>query len=170
MNSAFAAVASLLILLPRPGAAQLPLFVSGAVGGSYDIDDRDPETGGGFGFLTGVGLRFKQVAFGAEFGQHALGGDRKARQYGAFVRLPASSGGPVRPYLVAGVADYRYSPSTGSKRHALGGSVGPGATFALGSWHASAILEARFHSSFDQLAAVSSQEFLSVMVGLQLAL
>jgi hypothetical protein len=164
-----AGVAALLIL-PWRATAQIPLFVTGSVGASYDVDDRDPRAGGGFAYLTGVGLWFPRVAFGAEFGQHALGGDRKTKQYGAFVRFPATSGGRVRPFFVAGLADYRYTPASGGKSHALGANVGPGVTVALASERASLLLEARFHASFDRIAAISSQEFLSIMLGLQLGL
>lgn len=163
-------MAVLLVVQPGRAAAQIPLFVTGAVGGSFDIDDRDPLSGGGFAYLTGIGLRFPRVAFGAEFGQHALGGDRKARQYGGFTRFPATSGGRVRPFFVAGLADYRYSPAAGRRSHALGGSVGPGLAIALLSDRASVQLEARFRASFDRIAAISSQEFLSIMMGLEVGL
>ena len=170
MTKALMQVTALFILFAGPAAAQVPVFVNGSIGGSYDIDDRDPLTGGGFAYLVGVGLRFRQLAVGAEFGQQSLGGGRKAKQYGAVARFSAGSSGPVRPYFVVGVSDYRYSPAANGNRSAVGGSVGPGVAFALASWRVSALLEARFHSSFDRIAAVSSQEFLSVMVGLQFGL
>jgi hypothetical protein len=163
------AVVFFAVLAPRL-EAQVPLFVTGSGGASFDVDDRDPQTGGGLGFLAGIGVRLPRIAFGAEFGQHSLGQDRKAKQYGAFLRAPALSGGRVRPYLVAGVADYRYSPAVGNRTSALGGSIGPGLMFSLLSNQASVVLEARYHASFDRIGTISSQEFVSITLGLDLGL
>jgi hypothetical protein len=164
------ALAGFLALGPRALHAQVPVFVTGSAGGAVDIDQTDPVTGGGFAFLSGVGLRFARVMFGAEFGQHSLGHDRKAKQYGGFLRLPAVTRGRVRPYLVAGVADYRYSPATGRRSQALGGSIGPGIAFSLLSPHAFVNLETRFHTAFDQIGAISSQDFVAITLGLDLGL
>jgi hypothetical protein len=149
--------------------AQVPVFVTTSAGAAIDIDETDPVTGGGFAFLGGAGLHFPRVAFGAEFGQHSLGHDRKAKQYGLFVRLPAVTTGRVRPYLVVGVADYRYSPATGRRTRALGGSLGPGVAFRVATPRAAINIETRFHSSFDQIGTISSQDFVGVTMGLDLA-
>lgn len=164
-------VVAMTLILPfpaRPVAGQVAVVVTGAAGASFDIDDRDPETGGGFSFLTGVGLRVSRISFGAEFGQHAVGQDRKAKQYGAFVRLPATSGGRVEPYFILGVADYRYSPSAGGKTRSLGGSVGPGVFLNVASSPVHVLFEARFHTSFDRISTISSQDYVAVSAGLGL--
>jgi len=156
-----------LALSAPPIAAQLPVFLVGSAGASFDVDERDPVSGGGFAFLTGVGLRFHRVALGGEFGQHALGGDRKAKQYGAFLRLAATEARRVEPYLLLGVADYQYGPATGTRTRALGASVGPGVTFALLDPRIRVLLEGRFHTSLDRIGTISSQEFMSVALGLE---
>lgn len=157
---------SLLFLAPPQAGAQVPLEVTGAAGASFDLDDRNPESGGGFSFLTGIGVRLSRLTVGAEFGQHTTGNDRKAKQYGVFVRLPAVTEGRVRPYFVLGIADYRYSPAFGGRTHAVGGSVGPGLQLAVASTHVHLLLEARFHTSFDRIGTISSQEYLGVGAGL----
>lgn len=154
--------------LIRPATGQVAVVVTGAAGASFDIDDRDPETGGGFSFLTGIGLRLSRVSFGAEFGQHAVGQDRKAKQYGVFVRLPATTGGRAEPYFVLGVADYRYSPATGGKTHSLGGSVGPGVFVNVAKSPVRVLFEARFHTSFDRISTISSQDYVAISAGLGL--
>lgn len=153
-----------------PLAAQLPVFVIGSAGASFDVDERDPVGGGGFAFVTGAGLRFRRIAFGAEFGQHTLGGDRKARQYGAFLRLAATSGRRIDPYFVLGVADYRYSPATGTRTRAMGGSLGPGVGLALIDPNVRVVLEGRYHTSLDRIGTISSQEFVAVSLGIELRL
>lgn len=161
----------LMLFLPcliRPATGQVAVVVTGAAGASFDIDDRDPETGGGFSFLTGIGLRLSRVSFGAEFGQHAVGQDRKAKQYGVFVRLPATTGGRAEPYFVLGVADYRYSPATGGKTHSLGGSVGPGVFVNVAKSPVRVLFEARFHTSFDRISTISSQDYVAISAGLGL--
>ena len=161
-------LALLLGLLPAGVCAQVPLFVTGSAGAAIDIDQTDPVTGGGFAFLAGIGLRYPRFSFGAEFAQHSLGHDRKAKQYGVFGRLPAVTAGAVRPYLVIGVADYRYSPTSGRRTHALGGSLGPGVAFRVLSQRVGIVIETRFHSSFDQIGTISSQDFVGITVGLDL--
>jgi hypothetical protein len=155
--------------LARPGLGQVAVIATGAAGASFDIDDRDPETGGGFSFLTGFGLRLSRVSFGAEFGQHAVGQDRKAKQYGVFVRLPATTGGRAEPYFVLGVADYRYSPAAGGKTHSLGGSVGPGVFVNVARSPVRVLFEARFHTSFDRISTISSQDYVAISAGLGLS-
>jgi hypothetical protein len=158
----------LLILLARVAAAQVPVFLVGSAGGAFDVGERDPMGGGGLAFQTGLGLRFNRVALGGEFGQHALGAARKARQYGAFLRLAATAGRRVEPYLVLGVAVYRFSFGTGSGPRSLGAGVGPGVTFVLLDPAMRVLLEGRFHSSLDRLGTIASQEFVSVVLGLEL--
>jgi hypothetical protein len=140
------------------------------MGASYDIGDNGPASGGGFSYLTSIGLRLSRVTLGAEFGQHGIGDDRKAKQYGAFLRLPAVTAGRARPYLVVGIADYRFSPVSAGRTHSIGGSVGPGILVGLASYRVHLVFEARFHTSFDQIGTISSQEFLGVSAGLGVSL
>jgi hypothetical protein len=158
--------------LPPAGRAQLPLFVAGFAGGAFDTDDNGAGGGsGGFAYQTDVGVRLPRVSFGAEFGQHNTGGDLKSKVYGGFVRLAALVvEGPVQVYLVAGIANYRFSPSGGRSSSTVGGSVGPGVTFRLRGTPAAVGLEARYHSTFDQLPRINNQQFVSVLGGLQLSL
>ncbi len=170
MRRLLAGLVIMLPLAPLPAAGQVPVVVTGAAGATFDIDDRDPESGGGFSVLTGIGLRLSRLTIGAEFGRHSVGNDRKARQYGAFVRLPARTSGRVRPYFVLGLADYRYSPAFGGKTHAIGGSVGPGVLLSVASSHVHLLLEARFHTSFDRIGTISSQEYLGITAGVGFSL
>jgi hypothetical protein len=166
MSRLAVALALLISILARPVAGQVAVVLTGVAGASFDIDDRDPETGGGFSFLTGIGLRLSRISFGAEFGQHAVGQDRKAKQYGVFLRLPATTGGRVEPYFVLGVADYRYSPAAGGKSHSPGGSVGPGVLLNVASSPVRVLFEVRFHTSFDRISTISSQDYVAVGAGL----
>ncbi|HMV33447.1 MAG TPA: hypothetical protein PKA50_15115 [Gemmatimonadales bacterium] len=163
-------ILGLALTLPVGAAAQLPLVASGMAGVSFDIDDRDPVSGGGFSFLTEAGLAYARIEFGAEVGQHNLGNDRKAKQYGAFVRFTAPASRRAVPYLVAGLAQYRYSPAGSGSTHALGGSLGPGVRLGLDEGHLALLLEARFHTSFERARVISSQDFIAVAAGLRLAL
>jgi hypothetical protein len=159
-----------ILLAPDPLAGQVPLVLTGSMGATFDIGDNGPASGGGFSYHTGIGLRLSRLTLGAEFGQHGLGDDRKAKQYGAFLRFPAMTAGRARPYLVVGVADYRFTPVPAGRTHSLGGSVGPGVLVALASRRVHLVLEARFHTSFDQIGTLSSQEFLGVSAGLGVSL
>jgi opacity protein-like surface antigen len=159
-----------MVLHASPLVGQLPVFVTASAGASFDVDERDPAHGGGFAFLTGVGLHFRRVAFGAEFGHHALGGDRKAKQYGAFLRLAATSGRRINPYVIVGVAGYRYSPATGTRTQTVGGSLGPGLGFSLIVPNVRIVLEGRYHTSLDRIGTISSQEFMAVALGLEFRL
>ena len=150
--------------------AQVPLVVHGLGGIAVDIDDQDAASGAGFSLLTGVGIRLRTLEFGGEFGHQSLGDDRKAKQYGGWLRVFAPGRGGLRAYLVAGIANYRYSPATGSRSQAMGGSIGPGLLLRLGDPRAALLLEARFHSGFDRLGVIASQEFLTVSAGLRLGL
>ncbi len=160
----------LVLGLPAGAAAQLPLVATGMAGVSFDIDDRDPVSGGGFSFLSEVGLAYPRIEFGAEVGQHRLGNDRKAGQYGAFIRFTAPASRRAVPYLVAGLAQYRYTPAGSGSTHALGGSLGPGVRLGLDQGHLALVLEARFHTSFERARVISSQDFIAVSAGLRLAL
>jgi hypothetical protein len=158
------------VAIPAGLRAQMALVGHGQGGVSVDIDDQDAASGAGFSFLTGLGIRLRTVEFGGEFGHHMLGRDRKAKQYGGWLRVFAPGRGGVRAFLVVGVANYRYSPATGSRTQAMGGSIGPGVLFPLGDPRAGVFLEARFHSGFDRLGVIASQEFLSLTAGLRLGL
>ncbi len=169
-RSRLALLVGLAFAAPETAVAQLPLVASGMAGVSFDINDDDPVSGAGFSFLAEVGLAYSRIEFGAEAGQHNLGRDRKARQYGAFVRFTAPALRRVVPYLVAGLAQYRFSPAGSGSSHALGGSLGPGVRFGLDQAHLALLLEARFHTSFERARVISSQDFVSVSAGLRLAL
>ncbi|MBK7714781.1 MAG: hypothetical protein IPI38_05095 [Gemmatimonadetes bacterium] len=169
-RSRLASLLALLLAVPAGASAQVPLVASGMAGVSFDLDDRDPVSGGGFSFLTQVGVALSRIEFGAEVGQHQLGSDRKASQYGAFLRFTAPALRRAVPYLVAGLAQYRYSPAGSGTSHALGGSLGPGVRLRLDEAHLSLLLEARFHTSFERMRVISSQDFIAVSAGLRLAL
>lgn len=158
------------IAIGGPLRAQVPLVIHGQAGIAVDVDDQDGASGAGFSGLTGIGVRIRTLEFGGEVGQHSLGRDRKAKQYGAWLRAFASGRGRVRAYLVAGLANYRYSPSNGNRTQAIGGSIGPGALFLLGDAPVGVLLEARFHSGFDRLGVIASQEFLTLSAGLRIGL
>ncbi|MEO8139150.1 MAG: hypothetical protein ABI742_05865 [Gemmatimonadota bacterium] len=155
-------------LVARQATAQLPIFAAGFAGAGFDVGTTSPNSGGGFSYQAEIGLRFRRLTIGGEFGQHDIGGDRKARLIGAFVRLGATTTGQVRPYLVLGFGDYRYSPSAAGKTRALGGNAGLGVLFPIGGNRAGVLLEARYHSAFDGVGSISSREFASVVAGLQL--
>src|SRR5690606_34272467 len=49
-------------------------FVAHGLGSvSIDVDDQDATSGAGFGFMTGAGIRLRNLEFGGEYGQHGLG-------------------------------------------------------------------------------------------------
>jgi hypothetical protein len=154
---------------PLALTAQVAFVAHGLGSVSVDVDDQDAASGAGFGFMAGAGIRLRNLEFGGEYGQHGLGDDRKAKQYGGWIRVFATGPSRVRLFLVAGIADYRYSPASGSRSRSVGGSVGPGVIIPLGSARTSLLLEARFHSGFDRLGVISSQEFLSISAGVRLA-
>jgi len=160
----------LLMLLARPAHAQLPLFIAGFAGAAFDIGGDTPNSGGGFGYQGQIGARVGRVVLAGEYGHHAMGQNRKAQAFGAVVRLPAVSTGAVRPYFVAGIAEYKYAPVIGGKSRALGGSAGLGAFFTFRSERVGALLEARYHSAFTGLGSLSSRDFTAVLAGLQIGL
>jgi len=99
------------------------------------------------------------------------GGDFKSNVYGGFVRFPSLIGeGPVQVYLVAGLGNYRFDPSSGRGSSTVGGSLGPGVNIRLRGSPVAVGFEARFHSTFDRLARINNQQFLSVVGGLELGL
>lgn len=159
-----------LSIIPAGLAAQLPLMAAGFAGVSFNTDENSPGGGGGgFSFQTEIGIRLRRVTFGAEFSQHKTGGDLKSEVYGGFVRLPSFLGeGPVRIYLVAGLGNYRFTPSAGKGSSTLGGSLGPGVSFGLRGVPLALDLEARFHSTFENLPRINNQQFVSVLAGLDL--
>jgi hypothetical protein len=160
-----------LTALPARARAQVPLFAAAMAGGAFNTDDNSPAgSGAGLAFQADLGLRLARVQFGAEFAQHTIGNDLKTRIYGGFVRVPSMGNGPVRAYLVAGLASYRFSPSGGRSSSTIGGSLGPGVSFQLGDPRVAVLLEARFHSSFSNLPRINTQQFVSIAGGLRLGL
>lgn len=161
-----------LTLAPARLLAQgrVPLFVAGLGGGSFTTGDAGPAgSGGGFAYQAEVGLRLSGAGFGAEYSHYDTGSDRKTNVYGGFLRISSFGSGAIRPYLVLGLGSYRFNPATG-RSSTFGGSVGPGAIYRpLGS-RIGLLLEARFHTTFDHLSGVNSQEFLSVVGGLEFGL
>ncbi len=172
MSSRRFALLPLLILLAVPARAsgQSRLFVAGLAGAGFSLNDVGPGSGGGFGGQGAIGVGLRGVALGGEVAEHSLGYDRKVRILGGFVRFSAFGAGPVQPYLALGVGAYRYAPVSGGGTTSLGGSIGPGAVFHLGVPRISLLLEARLHTDLDGVAQVSTQEFLSVLGGVQVGL
>jgi hypothetical protein len=79
------------------------------------------------------------------------------------------SGRRVEPYLLLGLGVYRYSPATGSRSHAVGGSVGPGLAFTIARSRARVLFESRFHSALDRIGTIAGEEFVTVAAGLEFA-
>ncbi len=163
-------VVLIFLLLPSAATAQVPLVVAGFAGVAFPTDASTPgETSGGFSFQTEVGLRLHRATFGAEFGQHKIGGDAKTRVFGGFARLPSIFGdGPVQLYLVASLGAYQFDPSAGKSSTTAGGSLGPGVTIRIRNAPVAFDVEARFHSTFDKLPRINNQQFISVLGGLEL--
>lgn len=145
-------------------------FVLGTAGLAADLNEQDGASGADFGTTMGVGVRVRTLSFGGEWSELRYGADRKARVFGGFVRAGALGTRTVRPYLVLGLGAYRFTPTAGGGSTVFGGSFGPGATFALGGGRLRAVLEARFHTTFDQYATRTRQELLTAMAGLELGL
>lgn len=164
-------LAGLLSLAAAPAAAQLRGFVNSAAGIAVPIGDDLPEGGSGAGFAVQgeVGLWVGRVGLAAEVAQHSIGRDRKVKLFGGAIRIPSFATGPVRPYLVTGLAAYRTSVTDAGSRTSLGGSVGPGALFRVRGTPLSILLEARFHTTFDRQPGLSTQQFLGVMGGAELS-
>lgn len=154
---------------PR-GASRAQPFLLGTAGLAADLNEQDGASGADFGTTVGVGFRVRTLSFGGEWSELRYGSDRKARVFGGFVRAGALGTRTVRPYLVLGLGAYRFTPTAGGGSTVLGGSFGPGATFALGGGRLRAVLEARFHTTFDQYATRTRQELLTAMAGLELGL
>lgn len=159
-----------LLSLPARLAAQLPVVVAGFVGVAFPTDENTPNEGnGGFSFQTDVGLRLHHFSIGGEFGQHKTGSNSKTKVYGGFLRLPSYIGeGSVQIYLVMGLGAYQFAPSGGKSSTTLGGSLGPGVSFALRGTPIAVDVEVRFHSTFDQLPRINNQQFISAIGGLEL--
>lgn len=157
----------LLLMAPAGLSAQVGFAVTGLAGASFDIDDRDPVTGGGLAGIGDLGVVLREVEFGGEFGEHGLGHGRTARQIGAYARFWPPVSGRAQPFLVIGLASYRYDPAPGNRSHAAGGSLGGGVQFPLLGQRIGSLVEVRFHSSFDRIRLLSTQDFISVMLGLR---
>ena len=159
----------LVLLVPGSGWSQVPVFASGFAGGSLNLNDTGPVTGGGFAFQLDLGLHYPRASFGAEFARHSVGGGMKAEVLGGFLRVPSFGSGAVLAYAVLGLGNYRFNPpGTGLKTNRLGGSLGPGALFRLGRSGLAFALEARFHSTFSNLPGLTNQQFITAIAGLDL--
>lgn len=162
-------VVLLLALAPAGLAAQLPVFVAGAAGGAFNTDENTPEgTSSGFAWQTQAGLRLAHIAFGAEFASYNTGSNAKSKIYGGFVRFPTYLGQSRNQlYLTVGLGAYRFSPSGAASSTTAGGSIGPGVSLAFGNLPVGFMAEARFHSTFDKLPRINSQQYLGVIGGLE---
>lgn len=155
---------------PHPSGGGARPFAVGTAGLAVDLNEQDGGSGAGLGTTVGVGFRVRTLSFGGEWSELRYGADRKARVFGGFVRAGALGSRTVRPYLVLGLGAYRFTPTAGGTSTIFGGSFGPGATFGLGGGRLRAVLEARFHTTFDQYATRTRQELLTAMAGLELGL
>lgn len=160
------------LALPVGLSAQIPVMLAGFGGVAFPTDENTPgESNGGFSFQGDVGLRLRHISLGAEYGQHKTGNNSKSEILGGFLRLPSYIGeGSVQVYLVMGLGAYRFDPSGGKSSTTVGGSLGPGVSFGLRNTSLAVDVEARFHSTFDQLPRINSQQFISAIVGLELRL
>lgn len=160
----------LLVSGPAELGAQLPVILNGFAGAAFNTDANTPSEGnGGFSWQGEVGLRFRHFSVGGEFSQHSIGGDFKTRVLGAYARFPSYLGdGPVQIYLALGLGAYQFLPSGGKSRTTMGGSLGPGVSFGFRGTPVALNLEARFHSTFDRLPTINSQQFISALGGLEL--
>jgi hypothetical protein len=161
-----------LLVLPAKLAGQVPLMVAGFAGGAFNTDQNTPGEGsGGFSFQAEAGVRLRHLSVGGEYAQHKTGGDFKTRVYGGFLRVPSYLGeSPIQIYLVLGLGAYQFSPAGSKSSTTVGGSLGPGVSFPLGRTPFAFDVEARFHSTFDQLPRINSQQFFSATGGLELRL
>lgn len=160
----------LFLALPGTLHGQVRFMAAGMAGAGFSLNDIGPGTGGGFGYQGAVGVVLRRFTIGGEVGEHSLGFDRKARIIGGFLRFSGFGSGRIQPYFVLGVGGYRYAPASGASSTAIGGSLGPGARFQLGSPRVSLLLEARLHTDLEGARQVSIQEFLTVMGGFQIGL
>jgi hypothetical protein len=74
----------------------------------------------------------------------------------------------IEPYLTIGLGLYRYTPGSGARARAVGGSLGPGIAFALGQARVRLLLEGRFHTALDKIGTIASQDFFGIAAGLEL--
>jgi hypothetical protein len=155
---------------PAPLGAQLPVIVNGFAGAAFNTEANTPsEGGGGFSWQGEIGLRYRHFSVGGELSQHSTGGTAKTRVVGAYARFPSYLGdGPVQIYLALGLGAYQFLPSRGDSRTTLGGSLGPGVSFGFRGTPLALNLEARFHSTFDRLPTINTQQFISALAGLEL--
>jgi hypothetical protein len=162
-------VVVLLVLAPAGAVAQLPVFVSGAAGGAFTTDENTPEgTSSGFAWQGQAGLRLAHIAFGGEVASYNTGSHSKSKIYGGFVRFPTYLGASrSQIYLTIGLGAYQFDPDGASSSTTVGGSIGPGVSLALGSLPFAVMAEARFHSTFDKLPRINSQQYLGVIGGLE---
>ena len=155
-------------IVTHPLAAQVRGFASGTAGVAFDLNQSIPGAGAGFAFVTSAGAWVGPVQLGAEYGEHTRGSSRKATGYGLLLRLPAVTTGAVRPYLAAGLAEYRYHPAQGGKSHAFGGSLGPGLWVGLGRTRAALVVETRLYTTFERFASIAGRDFTTLSTGLEL--
>jgi hypothetical protein len=151
----------------HPLPAQIQGFATGTAGLAFDLNQSIPGAGAGFAFVASAGVWVGRVQLGAEYGEHTRGSGRKATGYGLLLRLPAVTTGGLRPYLAAGLTEYRYRPAQGGKTHALGGSLGPGLWVGLGRSRAALIVETRLYTTFERFASIAGRDFTTVSTGLQ---
>ena len=153
--------------LSDPLVAQVRGFAAATAGAAFDLDQSIPGSGFGFAFVTSAGVWVRRIQLGVEYGQHTRGSSRKATEYGMLLRLPAVATGGLRPYLAGGLAEYRFDPAQGGTTNAFGGSLGPGVWVRLGRTRVALLVEARFHTTFEQLASIAGRDFATVSTGLQ---
>jgi len=133
------------------------------------VGDNTLATGAGLGWQGQVGARMHAIELGGELSHHHLGGSRRVLVYGGFARIPAGELDRFHPYIVLALEAYRFSPVPHGTGSHLGGSGGPGARFVMGA-RSAILLEARFHTTFSKVPSISTQDFLSVLAGLDLSL
>lgn len=163
-------VLALLLLAPMGLAAQLPIFVTGTAGGAFNTDENTPEgTGGGFAWLAQAGLRLAHVSLGGEYATYRTGRGAKTKVFGGFARFPTNLGeSTIQLYLTVGLGVYQFSPSNAKSSSTAGGSIGPGVSLGLPSTPLAFMAEVRFHSTFDKLPRINSQQYLGVLGGVEL--
>ncbi|HWA59042.1 MAG TPA: hypothetical protein VG692_17440 [Gemmatimonadales bacterium] len=160
----------LLAGLPASALAQLPGFVAGFGGGTFNTETNAPEgTSGGFAYQAQAGVRLAHVHFGAEFGSYTTARNAKSQIFGAFARFPSYIGqSEAQIFLGIGLGVYRFDPISGKHSTTAGGSIGPGVSIGLKGVPLAVLAEVRFHSTFDKLPRINGQEFIAALGGLEL--
>ncbi|MFN8652818.1 MAG: hypothetical protein U0133_13015 [Gemmatimonadales bacterium] len=163
---------SLAFAAPVAATAQVPVFVAGQAGGAFTTDENTPNgTGSGFAWLGAAGVAFEHLSVGGEYAAYKTGGGGKSEVVGGFARLPTYIGNsPSQLYLVIGLGAYRFRPPTGKASTTAGGSLGPGIRVAFRGSPVAILAEVRFHSTFDKLPRINSQQFIGLTGGLELRL